>query len=57
MLLKIILAIVLPPLAVFLTTGLSTAFVINIVLTFIAWIPGVIHALWIITKESERSGL
>lgn len=54
MILKIILAIVLPPLSVYLTTGISTALLINIGLTFIAWVPGVIHALWIINKQSEQ---
>jgi uncharacterized membrane protein YqaE (UPF0057 family) len=57
MLLKIILAIILPPLSVFLTTGISTAFLINIVLTFIGWFPGVIHALWIINKQSEQKSV
>lgn len=57
MLLKIILAIVLPPLSVFLSTGVGTALIINIVLTFIGWLPGTIHALWILNKQSERSNL
>lgn len=55
MLLKIIVAVILPPLSVFMTTGIGTAFLINIVLTFIGWFPGVIHALWIINKQSERA--
>lgn len=55
MLLKIILAIILPPAAVFLTTGISTAFLINIGLTFLGWVPGVIHALWLLNKQSEQS--
>ncbi|MAN58623.1 MAG: YqaE/Pmp3 family membrane protein [Flavobacteriaceae bacterium] len=43
-LLTIILNILLPPLAVFLKHGLSTAFLINLILTLIFWLPGVIHA-------------
>lgn len=54
MLLRLILAVFLPPLSVFLTTGFSSAFFINLILTFIGWVPGVIHALWIISKESEK---
>jgi uncharacterized membrane protein YqaE (UPF0057 family) len=52
--LQIIAAIVLPPLGVFLTRGVSSALLINILLTLLGWIPGIIHALWIISKESEE---
>ena len=45
-----ILAIVLPPLAVYLLKGAKRDFVINIVLCLIFWIPGIVHALWVITK-------
>jgi uncharacterized membrane protein YqaE (UPF0057 family) len=45
-----ILAIILPPLAVYLLKGAKRDFVINIVLCLFIWIPGVIHALWVITK-------
>ncbi|PPS39600.1 YqaE/Pmp3 family membrane protein [Chroococcidiopsis sp. TS-821] len=53
-LLRIATAIILPPLGVFLTEGISTAFLINIVLTLLGWLPGSIHALWIIVKHEER---
>lgn len=43
-LLTIILNILLPPLAVFLKHGLGTTFLINLILTIILWLPGVIHA-------------
>ncbi|MFM6409358.1 MAG: YqaE/Pmp3 family membrane protein [Microcystis sp.] len=49
------LCVFLPPLAVFLTTGLSLAFVINIILTLIGYVPGIIHAFWIVSKEAENS--
>ncbi|HBR53156.1 MAG TPA: YqaE/Pmp3 family membrane protein [Flavobacteriaceae bacterium] len=42
--LTIILNILLPPLAVFLKHGLSSTFLINLILTIIFWLPGVIHA-------------
>jgi uncharacterized membrane protein YqaE (UPF0057 family) len=51
---KIIASIVVPPLGVFLITGVSSALVINILLTLLGWLPGAIHALWILSKESER---
>lgn len=46
----IILAILLPPVAVFLKTGLSVDLLINIALCFLGFIPGLIHALYIIAK-------
>jgi uncharacterized membrane protein YqaE (UPF0057 family) len=54
---QIIAAIVLPPVGVFLTTGVGSALLINILLTLLGWIPGVIHALWIISKQSERASV
>lgn len=49
--LKIILAILLPPLGAFLQVGLSTHFWINLVLTLLGYIPGIIHALWLILAK------
>lgn len=40
----IILNILLPPVAVFIKHGMGTTLLISIVLTIVAWIPGVIHA-------------
>lgn len=42
---KIILAIFLPPVGVFLERGCNADLLINIVLTFLGYIPGIIHAL------------
>ncbi|WP_455169721.1 YqaE/Pmp3 family membrane protein [Aegicerativicinus sediminis] len=49
-LLTIILSLVLPPLAVFLKKGLNSDFIINLLLTLLFWVPGVIHALWVNSK-------
>ncbi|PSB06091.1 YqaE/Pmp3 family membrane protein [Pleurocapsa sp. CCALA 161] len=54
---KVIAAILLPPLGVFLTMGVSQALLINILLTLLGWIPGIIHALWIISKQSEQANV
>ncbi|APA64552.1 MAG: YqaE/Pmp3 family membrane protein [Maribacter dokdonensis] len=43
-LLTIILNILLPPLAVFMKHGIGTTLLISILLTLLAWLPGVIHA-------------
>lgn len=45
---KIILAIFLPPAAAFLQVGLSTHFWINVILTLLGGIPGMLHALWLV---------
>ncbi len=49
-LLLIIAAVFLPPLAVFLNKGVGKDLLINIVLTLLFFIPGSIHALWLVTK-------
>ncbi len=48
---RIICAIFFPPLGVFLQTGISTQLLINVLLTLLGFIPGIIHALWVILKE------
>lgn len=48
---RIIVAIILPPLGVFLQVGIGLHFWINIVLTLLGYIPGIIHAVWIIAKR------
>ena len=49
--LRIILAVLLPPLGVLLQVGLTAQFFINIVLTLLGYIPGIIHAVWIIARR------
>jgi uncharacterized membrane protein YqaE (UPF0057 family) len=50
-LLRILLAILLPPLGVFLQVGLGLHFWLNILLTLLGYIPGIIHAVWIIARR------
>lgn len=50
-LVRIVLAIVLPPLGVFLQVGIGKHFWLNILLTLLGYIPGIIHAVWIIAKK------
>jgi uncharacterized membrane protein YqaE (UPF0057 family) len=50
---KIILAIFLPPVAAFLQVGLTLHFWINIVLTLLGGIPGIIHALWLVLTNQK----
>ena len=55
-LLQVILGILLPPLGVYLTVGFSSALLFNILLTLLGWLPGSIHAVWVITKHADREG-
>ncbi|NEP11792.1 MAG: YqaE/Pmp3 family membrane protein [Symploca sp. SIO2C1] len=50
-LIRIICAIFLPPLGVFLQVGIGTQFWINILLTLLGYVPGIIHAVWVIAKK------
>ncbi|CDR42413.1 CYFA0S09e03048g1_1 [Cyberlindnera fabianii] len=47
---KIIFAIIFPPLGVFLEKGCGTSLLINILLTILGYIPGILHALYIIFR-------
>lgn len=51
---KLLIGILVPPLGVFLATGIGTTLLINIGLTFLGWIPGSIHAAWVIIKQGEQ---
>ena len=48
---RIIITILLPPLGVFLQEGLGKHFWINIILTLLGYIPGIVHAIYIIIKR------
>ncbi|MBF2026069.1 MAG: YqaE/Pmp3 family membrane protein [Oscillatoriales cyanobacterium C42_A2020_001] len=53
-LLRFVLGVLVPPVGVFLTYGVGTTLLINILLTILGWIPGSIHAVWAIAKHEER---
>ena len=55
---RLICAIFFPPLGVLLQVGLGIHFWINILLTLLGFIPGMIHALYVIfTYDSSELGL
>jgi len=49
--LRVLLSILIPPVGVFLQVGIGLQFWINIVLTLLGYIPGVIHAIYIISSR------
>ena len=47
---KILLALFLPPAGVLLEVGLTKHFWLNILLTILGYIPGIVHAVWVIAR-------
>jgi uncharacterized membrane protein YqaE (UPF0057 family) len=43
-----VLSILIPPLGVFLQVGLGLQFWVNILLTLLGYVPGLVHAIWVI---------
>lgn len=52
-LLRFFLGLIIPPLGVFLTVGVGSTLFINVLLTLLGWLPGSIHAIWVIAKHEE----
>lgn len=48
---SLLLAALLPPVGVFMKKGIGAPLVINIVLCFFLWLPGILHAAWVITND------
>jgi uncharacterized membrane protein YqaE (UPF0057 family) len=48
LILKVILAILLPPVAAFWQVGLGAHFWLNLILTLLTWVGGMIHALYLV---------
>lgn len=48
---KILFAVLLPPVGVFLEVGLTGHFWLNLLLTLLGYVPGIIHALYVILKH------
>jgi uncharacterized membrane protein YqaE (UPF0057 family) len=52
---RLLLGLLLPPLGVFLTVGVGPTLFINILLTLLGWLPGSIHAVWVIAKHQQQT--
>lgn len=51
--LRIILLVIIPPVGVFLKVGFGLQFWINILLTLLGYIPGLIHGIWIVSRSEQ----
>lgn len=49
--LRVVFSVLIPPLGVFLKVGIGGSFWLNILLTILGYIPGLVHAVWIIAKR------
>ena len=48
---RVLAAIVVPPLGVFLARGITPAFWISCLLTLLGWVPGVLFALYVVATS------
>jgi uncharacterized membrane protein YqaE (UPF0057 family) len=53
LLIKIIFCLLLPPVAAFLQVGLSTHFWINLILWLLGYVPGMVHAFWLVFTDRK----
>ena len=55
-LIALIFALFFPPLSVLIMRGCSCDLLLNIVLTVVGVIPGIIHAFWVVLKTDKEEG-
>ena len=48
---RLLVAIILPPAGLAMQVGFTTQFWINVLLTLLVYIPGIVHAVWIIARR------
>jgi uncharacterized membrane protein YqaE (UPF0057 family) len=53
LIIKIIFCLLLPPVAAFLQVGLSTHFWINLILWLLGYVPGMVHAFWLVFTDRK----
>ncbi len=51
--LNLILALIFPPIGAFLQVGATKHLFINIILCLLGWLPGVLHAVWLVATEKK----
>ncbi len=48
---SLVIASLLPPVGVLMKKGFGMAFLVNCILCFFFWFPGILHALWVICND------
>ncbi|MBX9852432.1 MAG: YqaE/Pmp3 family membrane protein [Cytophagaceae bacterium] len=54
---EMILAVFFPPISVLMRYGFGGKFLLNLLLTIVGWLPGVIHAFVILSKKETVSNV
>ncbi len=54
-LIRVLLSILLPPVGVFLQVGIGLHFWLNIILTLMGYVPGLVHAIWVIARVGPQT--
>lgn len=54
MIIRLLAAVGVPPLGVFLARGIGGAFWLSCLLTLLAWLPGAAYALYIVLMSRDR---
>jgi uncharacterized membrane protein YqaE (UPF0057 family) len=49
--LRVVLSVIIPPLGVFFKVGFGLHFWLNILLTLLGYVPGLVHAIWVIATK------
>jgi len=52
-LVRVLLSILIPPLGVFFKVGFGLHFWINIALTVLGYVPGLVHAIWVLATHDD----
>lgn len=52
--LRIVIALFLPPVAAFITVGIGLHFWLNILLTILGIVPDIVHAIWLVVRKAEN---
>lgn len=52
---RVVLSVLLPPLGVFLQVGLRRQFWLNVLLTILGYVPGLVHAVWVIARTPRAT--
>jgi len=52
---RIILSVLLPPVGVFLLVGIGGHFWLNILLTLFGYVPGLVHAIYLIASHDQNT--
>ena len=50
--LSVVASIIIPPVGVFLKRGIGWSFLLSIILTVLGYVPGLLHALWVVTRDA-----